>query len=55
MQSGGEVEICSDEFHLAVTPQNLTKYVRLVSEKRNTQGKSSIHGESQRAQEILTK
>ena len=34
VQWEGEVEICVDEFHLRVTPQNRPEYIRMVEAKR---------------------
>lgn len=34
MQSGGEVEVCADGYHLTPTPQNLPAYIELVAAKR---------------------
>lgn len=34
VQSGGEVHICRDEFHLSKTPQNKPEYIAAVLARR---------------------
>lgn len=34
----GEVEVCTDDFHLRKTPQNRPEYIKLVLEKRAMKG-----------------
>jgi len=38
VQVGGEVEICSHEYHLQTTPQNKPEYIALVQDKRTQEG-----------------
>ena len=39
VQSGGEVELCTNDFHLTPTNQNKHEYIKAVIEKRNRKTK----------------
>lgn len=39
VQVGGEVEVCSDTFHLTVTPQNTMAFIMEVVRKRAAEAK----------------
>ena len=38
VQHEGEVETCTDDFHLTPTPQNIPKYIEMVLAKRAAKG-----------------
>lgn len=45
VQHGGEVEVCTNDFHLKITPQNTFAYIDAVYAKRATRSRSAAPGE----------
>lgn len=52
VQYGGEVELCTDEFHLRPTNQNTPDRIASVNAKRREKALAEAYGDPREAREI---